>query len=446
MSAHPHSAPTATSAPIPRNLAVDTYRGLVMFLMAAEVLRLAQIAKAFPANPVWQFLAFNQSHVPWVGMSLHDTIQPAFTLLVGIALPYSLRSRQRRGQSFRRMFAHTLLRSFILIALGILVRTLPSIIPNFTFEDTLTQIGLGYTFTFLLAFARPRWQWIALVSILFAYWLAWALYPAPGPTFDFAAVGVPPEWHSHLFSGFAAHWNKNSNFGQAFDLWFLNLFPRPHRFLYNAGGYLTLSFIPTLGTQIIGLIAGRWLLNAAPAVPFRRLSIAAALLIASGLALHFTGVCPIVKRIWTPSWTLFSGGVCLLFLVAIAWLVDLRGHRRQRNQSRFTSKQTPSSQRDQQGAVTLHKTQKGHNYSGSALAFPFIVLGTNSLAAYLLSWVADQLDGDIYTFHLWPSALNLFSPAPWSLAIAPLYVGGLTLLLYWLILFAMYKNKIFLRI
>ena len=85
-------------------------------------------------------------------------------------------------------------------------------------------------------------------------------------------------------------------------------------------------------------------------------------------------------------------------------------------------------------------------YSGSALAFPFIILGVNSLAAYLLSWIADNLDGAVYKFHLWPSALNLFSPAPWSTAFAPLYVGGLTLLIYWLILFALYKNKIFLRI
>jgi predicted acyltransferase len=400
--------PAISLAPPPRNLAVDTYRGLVMFLMAAEALQLSHVARAFPTNPVWQFLAFNQSHVQWVGMSLHDTIQPAFTLMVGIALPYSLRSRQRKGQSFQRMLAHTILRSFILISLGILLRSLPGTTPNFTFEDTLTQIGLGYTFAFLLAFTRQRTQIIALVSILFAYWLAWALYPAPGPAFDYAAVGVPPAWHTHMFSGFAAHWNKNSNLGQAFDLWFLNLFPRPHRFLYNAGGYLTLSFIPTLGTQIIGLFAGRWLLNSAPAIPFRRLSLAAALLIAAGLALHFTGICPIVKRIWTPSWTLFAGGVCLLFLIAISWIVDLRGHRR--------------------------------------IAFPFIVLGTNSIAAYVLSWIFENIDGAVYEHHLWPSTLDLFAPAPWSPALAPLYVGAVTLTVYWLILFTMYKNKIFLRI
>ena len=66
------------------------------------------------------------------------------------------------------------------------------------------------------------------------------------------------DW-GRLFTGFAAHWSKNSNAAWAFDQWFLNLFPRESPFLYNAGGYATLSFIPTLGTMILGLIAGGWL-------------------------------------------------------------------------------------------------------------------------------------------------------------------------------------------
>ena len=57
-------------------------------------------------------------------------------------------------------------------------------------------------------------------------------------------------------TGFAAHWNKNSNLAWAFDTWFLNLFPREKPFAFNRGGYATLSFIPTLGTMILGLIAG----------------------------------------------------------------------------------------------------------------------------------------------------------------------------------------------
>src|SRR5665213_4407394 len=143
----------------PRNVAVDAYRGLVMLLMMAEVLRFPQVALSYPGNIFWRVLSFNQSHVEWIGMSLHDTIQPSFTFLVGVALPYSIASRVRQGQSFRKQLLHAVWRSFVLVALGIFLRSLDSPQTNFTFEDTLTQIGLGYTFAFMLAFCRPKVQW-----------------------------------------------------------------------------------------------------------------------------------------------------------------------------------------------------------------------------------------------------------------------------------------------
>ena len=386
-----------------RNVAVDAYRGLVMLLMMGEVLRFAEVARSFPNSHLWRFLAYNQSHVEWAGMSLHDTIQPGFTFLVGVALPYSLRSRQRKGQTFPRMLAHTIWRSFLLVALGIFLRSMDSSATNFTFEDTLTQIGLGYTFLFLIAFLRPRWQWTAFGTILFAYWLAWALYPAPGANFNYAAVGVPADWHQHLFTGFASHWNKNSNLGQAFDVWFLNLLPRPTPFVFNGGGYLTLSFIPTLGTMLLGLAAGRWSLASAPKIPLRRFLFAGTALIAVALLLHFTGICPIVKRIWTPSWTLFSGGVCFLFLAAFSWFVDIKNHRR--------------------------------------IVFPLVIVGMNSIAAYLIADGAGGFVESSFRIHLRPSVLNLFGPA-----LEPLFLGVLVLGTYWLILFWMYRKKIFVRI
>src|SRR5690242_6330434 len=239
-----------------RNVAVDAYRGVVMILMMAEVLQLARVARAYPGNWFWAILGYNQTHVEWAGCSLHDLIQPSFSFLVGVALPYSIASRLRKGQTFGYLFAHAIWRSLILIALGIFLRSMHSTQTNFTFEDTLTQIGLGYPFLFLLGFRSARWQWGAFAGILFAYWLAWALYPLPGPGFDYASVSVPANW-THHFSGFAAHWNKGSNLGNAFDQWFLNLFPRKSLFMANDGGYLTLSFIPTLATMILGLVAGR---------------------------------------------------------------------------------------------------------------------------------------------------------------------------------------------
>jgi predicted acyltransferase len=387
---------------LPRNIAVDAYRGFVMLLMMAEVLRLPRVAAFFQGNWFWQFLAFNQSHVAWAGCSLHDTIQPSFSFLVGVALPYSIASRLAKGASFWRMFLHTLWRSLLLIALGIFLRSQRGPITNFTFEDTLTQIGLGYTFLFLLGFVRPRWVWTALAVILVGYWLAWAVYPVPGPGFDYQSVGVPPDWPYH-YSGFAAHWNKNANLGNAFDQWFLNLFPRTNPFVFNRGGYLTLSFIPTLGTMILGLIAGRWLRAHAPAIPMKKLLVAGAAGVAAGVILHYSGICPVVKRIWTPAWTLFSGGICFLFLAAFCWVIQVKQYRK--------------------------------------WAFPIVVIGMNSIAAYFLADYFGRQISDAFRIHLGDAPFRIFGAE-----LELLTRGALQLSIYWLILFWMYRRKIFLRI
>src|SRR4051812_36293633 len=58
---------------VPRRLgSIDAYRGLVMFLMMAEVLHLCAVARARPESRFWAFLCHHQEHVEWVGCSLHD--------------------------------------------------------------------------------------------------------------------------------------------------------------------------------------------------------------------------------------------------------------------------------------------------------------------------------------------------------------------------------------
>ena len=388
--------------PVQRNIAVDAYRGLVMLLMMGEVMRFADVFRAYPQSLFWRVLAFNQTHVEWAGMGLHDMIQPSFTFLVGVAMPYSIASRLRKGQTFTHQLGHAIWRSFLLIALGIFLRSIDKPLTYFTFEDTLTQIGLGYTFAFLLYLCRPRWQWIAFAGILVSYWLAWALYPVPGPGFSYAAVGVPPEWH-HNFTGFLAHWNKNSNLGEAFDVWFLNLFPRQSRFLYNEGGYLTLSFIPTLGTMLLGLFAGRWYRESPSKVPVKKFALTGLSLAALAIVLHFVGACPIVKRIWTPGWTLFSGGICFLFLSIFAWIIDVKGFRR--------------------------------------WAFPLVVVGLNSMAAYLIAHLCESFIISSLHTHFGDRPFGILGPG-----LQPLLLGIAVMLAFWLMLFWMYRKKIFIRI
>ena len=398
--AEPAASPRASQ----RNVAVDVYRGFVMLLMMAEVLRLSRVSEAFPASWFWGFLAYNQTHVQWAGCSLHDTIQPGFSFLVGVALPYSIASRVARGGTFGKLLLHALWRSLLLIFLGIFLRSMDRPQTYFTFEDTLTQIGLGYPLLFLLGFRPPRWAWWALGAILSGYWLAWALYPVAGPGFDWGSVGGSAAWNvQHAYTGFMAHWNKNFNLGNAFDQWFLNLFPRETPFVFNDGGYLTLSFIPTLGTMILGLIAGRWLRAAAPRVPINRLLVAGAAGVAGGLLLHFTHVCPVVKRIWTPSWTLFSGGLCFWFLAAFSWIIDVKRYRK--------------------------------------WAYPLVVIGMNSIAAYCIAHFFEDFITSSFRIHL---GAHFF--AFLGAGLEPLVHGAAILACYWLLLWWMYRRKIFLKI
>lgn len=390
--------------PLSRVASVDVYRGFVMLLMMAEVLSLPSVSEALPDSLFWKFLAFNQSHVQWTWLSLHDMIQPSFTFLVGVVLPYSIASRKNSGATFGTVLMHAAKRSLILIFLGIFLRSMHAKQTYFTFEDTLTQIGLGYTFLVVLSFYSKKVWLAALAVILVGYWLAFVLYPLPGATFDYAAAGVTPGWE-HNLHGLAAHWNKNTNLAWAFDRWFLNLFPREKPFLNNGGGYATLSFIPTLGTMIIGLLAGNELKSSAtPQKKIKFFVTTGLALIITGVLLQVTGINPIVKRIWTPAWTIFSGGICFLFLAFFYGVIDVADKR---------------------------------NWS-----FFLMVIGANSIAAYVISdgGMREVISRSLH-IHLGQNYDHILGD-PYS----TLVNGILVLLLEWLILYWMYKKKIFIKI
>ena len=106
-----------------RLTSVDAYRGFVMLLLLAESLRSCAVADALPGSAFWAFFCHHQSHVPWVGASLHDLIQPSFSFLVGVALAFSAASRSAAGQSRSRLLLHALWRALVLVFLGIGLRS-----------------------------------------------------------------------------------------------------------------------------------------------------------------------------------------------------------------------------------------------------------------------------------------------------------------------------------
>jgi predicted acyltransferase len=404
----PSSATPVGVSPVgpPARLAsLDAYRGFVMLLMMAEVLRLKRVAQALPDSGVWSFFASQQSHVEWVGCSLHDLIQPSFSFLVGVALPYSIASRRARGQATGTMIGHAVWRAAILILLGVFLRSTGRTLTNWTFEDTLTQIGLGYGFLFALGFRPVREQWAAFVLIVVGVWAAFALHPLPAAGFDYAKVGVAQSWlETNGLSGFAAHWQKNTNLAAGFETWWLNLFPREKPFLFHSGGYATLSFVPTLATMILGLLAGNVLRSErAPREKIRWFVVAGVSGLAAGALLGWLGVCPVVKRIWTPSWVLFSGGWCCLLLAGFYAGVDV--------------------------------ARRGR------WAFPLIVIGANSIAAYLIAHLFVDFIRKALTTHL---GAEIFRSG--GAAYEPLVLGGATLAVMWALLYGMYRQRWFFKI
>ena len=356
-----------------------------MGLMLAEAMRLWTLQAAYPGSTFWVLVAFNTTHVPWRGCSLHDLIQPAFSFLVGAALPFSIASRRAAGASFGRMLAHAVWRSAALVLLGIFLRSLDRRQTYWTFEDTLTQIGLGYTCLFLLAFARLRTQAVVFVAILAGFWAAFVLYPAPAP-------------------GLFAHFGKNTNLSWAFDVWFLNLFPREAPFRFNSGGWSTLSCIPTLATMMLGLWTGQWLRTARTAEEkFKGLLLAGTGLALAGLMLDALGICPIVKRVWTSSYTLYSGGLVVVMLAVLYGIVEIKGWKR--------------------------------------WAFPLLVLGANSIAVYVMSWTMEEFVRDALVRHLGRGPFAALG-APFE----PVLRGAAVLLVFWLVLAWMYRRRIFVRL
>lgn len=403
---------------LPQRLgSMDAFRGFVMLLMASGGLALASAASAFPDCPVWQAAAFHTSHVEWRGCSLWDLIQPSFMFLVGTSMAFSYAARADRGQSYGQMLVHAAVRAIVLILLGVFLRSNGRSQINWTFEDVLTQIGLGYFFLFLLW--RRNWgvQLLAAAAILVGYWALFYFYPLPPEGFDYSQVGVSQEWLAEYgFTGVEAHWNKNVNPAHAFDVWFLNLFPRESVFLYNGGGYQTLSFIPSLATMIFGLLVGEWLkTDNSRFTKLCGLLVIGGLLVAIGVVLDGSGVAPLVKRIWTPTWAVWSAGVATLLLAAFYLVVDVLGWR--------------------------------------SLVFFLVVVGMNSIVMYVMSylckgWFAQTLQ-TLFGPHLFDNIAMLLGPLAGSGgadALTATVRSAAVLGCMWLVVWWLYRQRIFVRI
>ena len=96
----------------------------------------------------------------------------------------------------------------------------------------------------------------------------------------------------------------------------------------NHGGWVAINCIPTAAHTIWGAVAGKLLLSDKPSdQKIKSLVLFGILCLVIGFSMDWT-ITPIIKRIATSSFTIASGGWCLLFLAVVYWWIDVKGHQR----------------------------------------------------------------------------------------------------------------------
>jgi len=352
--------------PAGRLISLDAYRGFIMLLLVSEGFGFG----ALKGHSGWGWLAAQADHAPWEGCTFWDLIQPAFTFMVGVAMPFALARRRSQGATAPGLFKHVLWRAFLLIVLSNIYSNWGSRNSlKLQFINVLCQIAFGYVMCFLITRMEFRRQVAAAVALLAGYWALFAMFPGPdGP------------------------WSKTGNIGSAIDLKLLG---------YNYSGYYTtINFIGNGVTILFGCWAGALLRTNRPhAYKLKVLSACAAAGFALGLALQPFN--PMVKRLWTDSFTFFSAGWVILMLLVFYWVIEVRQLKR--------------------------------------WAFPFLVLGTNSIFIYSLGQIGIKgwLNRGLQSFTGNFKFLGDFGAIPQEL---------LVLSLLWCLCYWLYRRQIFFKI
>jgi predicted acyltransferase len=369
-------------------------------LLALDVFRGITIAGMLLVNNPgsWDHVYEPLDHAPWNGWTPTDTIFPFFLFIVGVAMTMSFAGQLARGQTRGRVFVKAARRAAVLFGLGLLLAAFPYYnldLGHLRVMGVLQRIAV----CFLLASAvylyvpqRGR-PWVA-AALLLGYWAAMTLVPVPG----FGAGNLVAKDGS-----LAAYLDRmvigTNHLWAAAKTW-------------DPEGLL--STLPAVATVLLGIFAGEWLRSDRP--PAERATgmfFAGNALMAAGLV--WSSVFPINKNLWTSSYVLFMGGMAMVGLAMCWWLVDVKGVR--------------------------------------GWTRPFVVFGTNAIAAFFLSGVFARLlnlvkvpggpEGSqpvkawIYAnvFASWIDPLNA------SLAFALVFV-----VLWWGVMENFYRRKIFIKV
>jgi len=283
-----------------RVISVDALRGVIMVLLMLESTRFYDhVLEYLPSEGAANLFFTQFTHHPWNGLRFWDLIQPGFMFIAGTAMAFSLSRQESGGIPWNGRFTKVLKRCGWLFFWGVLDYAVRDHGLSFELWDVLTQLSFTTLVAFLVFGWSLRTQFAVSVGLLVLTELLYRF------------SGIP---------GFDQPFTDQHNFGNWMDLLLMNQ--------VNSGGWVAINCIPTAAHTIWGAMAGRLLLSStASNEKLKVLVMGGLILLTSGYLLDWTSVTPIIKRIATSSFTLASGGWCLLFLAAFWWWIDVKERR-----------------------------------------------------------------------------------------------------------------------
>jgi predicted acyltransferase len=359
-----------------RLVSIDALRGFDMFwIMGAE-----EIAKEAAKVWDWPWLAWlsgQLEHPEWNGFAFYDLIFPTFLFLAGASMSFSFAKRLQRGDTKGDLYRHAIVRGLALVVLGMIYNGLLRFDwPNTRLPSVLGRIGLAYLFAALIVLStevRGRILWI--VGLLLGYWAALKLIPVPG----YGAGDLAP---GHTLTDYLDR---------------LLIPGRLYKGVRDPEGLM--ATVPAIATALAGVVTGDFLKRERPNGAVKVGVMAAAGLACLGVALAWDRVFPINKNLWSSSFTVYCAGWDLLFLSLFYLVIDVWRLR--------------------------------------AWAFPFVVIGSNSILIYM---AGAFVDFEYTTHKLFDGALRRTG------AYEPVLFACAVVLVEWLMLWFLYRRRIFLKV
>jgi predicted acyltransferase len=281
-----------------------------------------------PGN--WQHVYAPLRHARWHGWTPTDLVFPFFLFIVGVSVSLALTKRRERGDRHSSLYMKIFVRSLILFALGILLRLLFRFdFENLRIPGVLQRIAVCYLVS-ALVFTKVGAKGRAALTffLLAAYYLVLKFVPVPG--YGPGVLDYEGNLCSYIDSKLLAG----------------------HLYRPNFDPEGILSTCPAIATTLLGTLCGDWLRSLKNSfLKSLGLFIAGIALLSSGLFLH--PYFPINKQLWTSTFVLFTAGAALLLLGICFVLLDV---------------------------LKLKKW-----------AFPFLVLGSNAIFAYVASTLMTKI-------------------------------------------------------